>query len=142
MYTAVVLSPSSAALLQGIVRGKTNLEELGFVFMTDRMALPHHMTINMGRLNPSLNDPDILGQRAMLSGSLIAYDVASGVCAAKISSAKIGERELHTANAQAHVTVCLRPHVRPKESNTLFASNTYESVTQDFALEGIVQQCP
>jgi len=84
MYTAAVLTPISAQLLNWIARGTLN-QDHDFVFKTSQgMSLPHHMTINLGPLDESLHDRSLLGCEASLRIDTLIYNQDLGVCATPV----------------------------------------------------------
>lgn len=126
MYTAAVLSEISANLLKWIVRASTTLEKDGFRFCTANGVLPHHMTINLGELDASLNSPTILDQDVTLSFQEIYFDYTLGVCAAKIIEAKLQDGyPIYSNNDVPHVTACMKPDSKPKFSNKLFLTSQH-----------------
>jgi hypothetical protein len=128
MYTCIKLSPISGALLKWIVRGTLRLEDAGFVFVTDNGdPLPHHMTINLGGFDKTLNDELVLGRIARLTVREIVADMELGVCAATVIQPEaliptdMSHRPLPitSKNKVPHITLCLKPGSKPKWSNDL-----------------------
>lgn len=147
MYTAAVLKPTSAALLKWILRATINLETQGFCLKTQAgEPLPHHMTINMGSLDQSLNPPALLGANVLLCIDGLVYDTELGVCAAPVVFAKWStaghDREIQTCNVYPHITVCLKPPNKPVLSNTLLKKGGKVHVLDEmYKLEAVVQEC-
>lgn len=129
MYTAAVLTPISAELLKWIMRGTVALEDEGFVTETGQgNPLPHHMTINMGSFDKSLNRPEIVGEPALLKVDRLVYNHTLGVCAAKVVEAMAYSTDpdvepdpmpIRSANIVPHITVCIKPSSKPMLSNQM-----------------------
>jgi len=146
MYTAAVLNNISSQLLRWIMRGTVNLESQGYNFGNN---LPHHMTINMGKLDVSLNSKSILSCPALMKVSELRFDHDLGICAAPVDEA-IALRmddsdpivQIQTINEQPHITICLKPGVRPVTSNELLAISNAEVVKLDevYELSGTIQE--
>jgi hypothetical protein len=125
MYTAAVLSPVSGLLLKWIARATLDhLTEQGYEFRTPQgVALPHHMTINLGKPDELLNAADILEMPAVLTVEELVYNDVIGICAYPVvkAAAKVGGRweGIVSANAEPHITCCLKPGAKPKDSNRM-----------------------
>lgn len=153
MYAAAVLSKASADLLKGFVIGHSELDSYEFE-TGNGDPLPHHMTINLGAFDTSLNDASLLGCQAVLIINEIVYDDTLGVCAAPViaSQAKlnpVGPRHLwkaiKTINQHAHITCCIKPGSKPKFSNsmlTMLGPNTkIIGLDKCYELEAIICNC-
>ena len=147
MFTAAVLTDNSADLLKWIMRGTLNLEEEGFVLKT--MAgqdLPHHMTINLGPLDETLNPREVLGADVLLEINCLVYCHKLGVCASPVIGQLVldvpGCESLQLINEQPHITVCVRPPAKPKMSNDLFKKQavTYK-LDKSYYLDAKIQEC-
>ncbi len=144
MFTAAVLRPTSAALLKWIMRATLNLETQGFCLKTQAgEPLPHHMTINMGSLDESLNPSTLLGKDVFLHIDGLVYDTELGVCAAPVFYAWWGmDRHIQTSNIYPHITVCVKPPSKPVLSNELLKKGGKVHVLDDvYKLEAVVQEC-
>jgi hypothetical protein len=148
MYTAAVLTGTSRTILQWLLKKTFDYTVLGYLLETPRGdPLPHHMTINLGFLDETLNPKTLLGKTCKLEVDGIYRDDSIGVCAAHVSKAtdesSIIIQTLHDCKgkSQKHITLCLKPQVKPVSSNELFQS---EKVTvyaiEPFILEGIIQE--
>ena len=145
MYTAAVLLPSSQDLLRWIMRGTIKLEDKGFEIQTEGgLALPHHMTINMGKLDVSLNAESIFNCPAILTIDKLIYCKSLGVCAAPVKQAialRLQDDDpmvaIKTINEHPHITVCLKPGVRPIASNELLDKQDgyVTKLDKDYGLE-------
>lgn len=121
MYTAIVLDEKSVGILKNISR---QLDLEGFVYETPQgEPLPHHMTINLGPLDKSLNNPKILGKKAKLVVDGLWFSREIRACAARVIYAHCGDDEIQSFNEQSHVTICLLPPAKPVQSNDLFDSD-------------------
>lgn len=156
MYTAVVLSPMSVSLLKWVVRATVDLENKGFLFRTGRGdPLPHHMTLNLGHFDTALNDQVIMGGLVQLEVRALHYNEKIGVCAAPVTWAKALREsdegrdldwvDVKSANPCPHVTVCLLPQCKPKESNRMLEEpdplTVIVPLTDWVRLEGTVEIC-
>lgn len=156
MYTAAVLTNISAQLLRWIMTARVDLEKEGFVLETAQgMSLPHHMTIALGKVKEGLHDHPIIGEKATLVVDRFVYDLDLGVCAAPISKAlcrvsmeghKVVPIPIHSTNAVPHITICIKPGVRPMVSNQMLENaHAYESthtivLDQKYHLEAMIQE--
>ena len=143
MFTAAVLGRISVALVTWILRGTIDLESKGFYLETPGGdPIPHHMTINLGSLNQSLNPPTILGQTVFLHINQLVYDTDLGVCAAPVFLAEWQGREICTIHAHPHITVCLKPGVKPVLSNKLLEQGgQIYWLDESYCLNATVQEC-
>jgi hypothetical protein len=155
MYTAVVLFPEEQQKLKQSFQSL--LEGMNFQFQTPNGdGLPHHMTINLGSFNNELNDPAIFHQTAKLTVSGIYFDNQLGVCAARVIKAVVGETEIFTINQQKHITMALKPGVKPFISNKIQWNSspefvisggvsaliaTHGVILHTMELSGIIQEC-
>lgn len=146
MFTAAVLQPNSAALLKWIMRGTLDLESEGFQLTTKAGdPLPHHMTLNMGRFDESLNPRAMLGQSVVLHVDRLVADPQLGVCAAPVNLAEWQGGEVRTVNTHPHITVCLKPGSKPMLSNEMLNRLSNVKVfplDEVYRLEAIVEECP
>jgi hypothetical protein len=147
MYTAAVLSPTSAQLLKWIMRGTIALEGEGFVTETAQgHPLPHHMTINMGNLDSSLNPKAILGEPVILEIDRLVYNYTLGVCAAKVTRAAHSYKswKIKSANIVPHITVCIKPGSKPMFSNQMLETpsphNVEVELDQPYELDAVVME--
>lgn len=141
MYTAAVLTPPARQLLQQKLEEKRNMS--AFVFETKSgEILPHHMTINMGSFDSSLNDPDCLGKGVTLWVTRFRYN--DKVCCAEVVSADIEGKPIRTMNDQKsgkHITMCLRPPGKPVDSNELFKDGASIIEIDELRLDAVIQEC-
>lgn len=150
MYTAAVLTQNSSDLLLWIMRGTLNLENKGYFAETAQgQYLPHHMTINMGRIDESLNHHSIVGLTAKLQVDSLIYDDAIGVCAAKVIDARCirnakSQMKLCCKNSHPHITVCLKVNSKPVESNLLFKEgllcSTELQLDKTYELDAVIRE--
>lgn len=146
MYTAAVLSQLSADLLKWIVRGTSDLEQWGFEFKTERGdPLPHHMTINLGDFDYSLNNGfTLLNCPVQLTVEEIVYNHVLGVCAAPvIKMVGLGDDEIKTVNAIPHITLCIKTGSKPVISNKMLETPSPHTrrrkLDKQYILEAIVE---
>jgi len=120
MYTAAVLDEPSASFLRSF--SEENLGDLSkFVFLTNQgQRLPHHMTVNLGPFHIDLNPGLSLGDTVILRVDKLARNDRIGVCAACVEAAVCDSKPLRSTNRHPHVTVCIMPWSRPKDSNKIF----------------------
>jgi len=152
MYTAAVLTPTSAQLLRWIVIGTLDLESHSFLFETSRrQKLPHHATINMGRFDEGLNHRELLGSKVAMKIDKIVYNEELGVCAAIVQSAETRDEDESTvtlsfSNPHPHITICLQEHGKPVFSNEMLdipsPNNIKVGLDQTYELEAIIRECP
>lgn len=147
MYTAAVLKPTSVELLKWIAIAKLSPQNNDYKFETKSGDyLPHHMTINLGALNKELNPEDILGKEIEISFREILINNHLGVCAAEVLQAKTKESQIiKSTNKYPHITICLKPNVKPVTSNLLFeghseAETIRVKLDKIYTLEAIVQE--
>lgn len=120
MYTAAVLCQEDVTELKLIADQKLGLSENNYVFHTARGdKLPHHMTINLNKIDPLFNDIEILGKKCELEIDGIAFDHFKNVCAARVKRATVEDKEIRVANKQKHITIALRNGAKPAASNDL-----------------------
>jgi len=138
MYTAAVLRPDSALKLKQIMREKIDLENLGFECKTPQgEPLPHHMTLNLGLFDNTLNDPELLGSEIVLTVDSLWYCEMIGACAAKV----IDSQSAKSINTQKHITICLKPPAKPFQSNKLFEPMTKQIMLDaPLTLEASIQE--
>lgn len=157
MYTAAVLTPMSAMALEWMVKAKLGLQDQGFVFKTAQgQRLPHHMTINLGKLDEKLNSREIMGKKAELMVERLVYSDTLGVCAAPVLFAKAlmneGEGlekgdwvDVVSNNPEPHITCCIKPQSKPKLSNQMLEFPSPLTVTvqldEPVWLEAVIQEC-
>lgn len=153
MYVAAVLYPEAAQVLKRLVLVVlkdsicVDLISSGWLFETPTGGeLPHHMTINMGPLDETLNPPSILDQEVSLRVSHIYYDPILGACAVAVNSAwRAGDAGLvQSKNDQPHITVALKPGVKPKVSNDLFGprrDTTVKLLFDGLTVKGTIKLC-
>ncbi len=154
MYIAAVLDQASILILRGAVRDAildaicVDIEAEGFKFETPAGGpLPHHMTINMGEFDETLNKRSILGKPVEIGVDYVFYDPVLGVCAVTVDECEAGEypdsNEVHSANARPHITVALKPGVKPKTSNELFGPRKTTTVKLELGLllDGTIAVC-
>ena len=119
MYTAAVLNDISVKILKEAA--ERTLDLAGFEFCTTAgNPLPHHMTINIGPFNTTINDPNLLGEDCVISIREFLICEKIGVCAANVLLAKFGMTNINSTNLHRHITVCLKPPAKPAHSNDLF----------------------
>lgn len=139
MYIGAVLDVVEVLLLKQTLLAYLDPKPLGFIFETKSgMMLPHHMTINMGKFDDSLNDPSILGQEVRLEISKFLYN--ENICCAAVDSALLSDKTpVHSSNKNKHITMCLRPPTKPVESNKLFEKSSVLHV-DPFVIYATVQE--
>lgn len=152
MYTAAVLTPNSSGLLRWAAKA-VGLEEKGFGFsqgLEDKIHYPHHMTINLGGIDEELNARETLDQPARLYVKKFGWCDRLGVCAALVFEAEVEMQEwpakywetLYSFNVHPHITMCTRPHVPPKLSNDMLASDNinWVDLDQTYMLDAVVKE--
>ncbi len=112
-YTGVVLTESSRdKLLEHI---KNHLEPLlrqGFSLQTKNGSpLAHHVTINLGNFDPSLNNINTLGQTVPILVNSWAFDE-------KVAAVGV-EIPLKSNNVKPHITIAISKEGKPVYSNNL-----------------------
>lgn len=120
MYTAAILDHRSVDSLRN--QAEQLLGDLSaFRFSTSQgHRLPHHMTVNLGSLDESLNPRSMLGRPVILKVNKLARNDSTGVCAACVETSLCESSLLRSANAQPHITICIMPWAKPKDSNAIF----------------------
>lgn len=123
MYTAFVIDLADRVRLSEVVRSVCPVDKLGFQFKANNYPLPHHLTLNLGAFDSTLNDASALEARGELVIDAFCLDETLGVCAARVARAVVrpdeGEFKLRSTNEHPHVTMCLRPGTKPAISNKL-----------------------
>ena len=152
MYTAVVLDQSAVVALTQKMRETVNLEPKFSLDGPEGYPLPHHMTINLGKLDEKLNDEWILRADAVeLTVDAFLWCEKIGACAARVTEAFAFDgagnpyriTSFNDGKSHKHITTCLMPGVKPFKSNALWDDPskvnifTFEPVT----LEGSVKEC-
>lgn len=144
MFTAAVLRPTSAALLKWIMRGTIDLESHGFFLKTPQgTPLPHHMTINMGQFDTKLNSKLFTGDVALLSINQLCHNFRIGACAAEVVLANVERVDVvETINKHPHITICLMPGAKPKQSNDIFEADdsVFTKLDTSYELEAIIEE--
>ena len=154
MYTAAVLTDISSQLLRWLMTARIDLEQHDFVLQTPQgQSLPHHMTISLGKVEDGLHDHPIIGAEVDLHVTRIAYSLSLGVCAAPVYKAvywhdveergvKLTPFPIHSMNMVPHITICIKPEVQPKDSNTMFEGKNFQYINldQDYCLKAIVEE--
>jgi|LSQX01.1.fsa_nt_gb hypothetical protein len=122
MYTAAILDESSVKTLRALSEKAFDLT--GFQFLTAQgQTLPHHMTVNLGPLDPGLNPGIELDETTGLVVSRLGRNDRIGVCAAQIETSLCGSKRLRSANRFPHVTLCIMPWAKPKDANKIFSED-------------------
>jgi hypothetical protein len=135
MYTAAVLRPNSVLELLQALRETTDLESRGFVCLTPQgEPLPHHMTINLGTFDDSVNKPELLGKSAILYVDSIWYCDEIGACAAQVCKAYSEGNPVNSINEHKHITICLKPPAKPVYSNKIFDSGKSVKLSKNLVL--------
>lgn len=121
MYIAAVLTPESVeALKLSFEQNVPEKDRSGLVYdSVSGYLLPHHMTINMGKLDESLNSPEILGKKAVIFVQKFWVNQKIGVAAAEVSGNQGDGFVVKVANLSPHVTVALRIGCKPFFSNMM-----------------------
>ena len=153
IYTAAVLNENSAHLLRWLTKALTDLENEGYVFKTTQgEPLPHHMTLNLGTFDESLNKRNVLGGFAELHIDRISFNHNIGICAAPVNKARVETTaftssewvDLNSMNDHPHITTCVKPGVSPKFSNDMLDNATQGTIEvlldQTYILEGWVKE--
>lgn len=107
----------------------------GYRMATPHYSLPHHMTINMGDFDQSLNDKSVLGQEIEMYIDGFSYSNELGIAAARVVRT---EPEINTINEQPHITIAIQPHGKPFLSNKLDWENQFISLNRTIAFSGVV----
>lgn len=152
MYTAAVLVDGQRNLLQIALSELLDLEAEGFLFQTPKGdALPHHLTINMGEFDEVLNCRSMLGMPVELVVDGFWYDRDLGVCAARVSRATcciVGDERqadyyesVKTVNESPHITMCLKPGVKPFLSNKLNWAGPGLMLPEPLKLQAKIEVC-
>ena len=134
-YTAVVLEKTSIQLLTYAMKAVTNLVQKGFILKAHDYRLPHHMTINMGEFDLTLNHEGVLASDyAELQIDEIFWSESVGVAAFRVAS-KISYSDmpskivtLNDKDSRAHITAAIKHGVKPFRSNDLFADEPPEDL--------------
>lgn len=119
MYIAAVLEIGCQAKLRDAFLSKISLENYEFISASG--PLPHHMTINMGEFDETLNPISILEEQVEMMVQGFYFDHLLNVCAAKVTSAKLvsSAEKVNIKNAQPHITLAIRPPGKPFNSNKI-----------------------
>ncbi len=151
MYTAVVLDQSAVAALTQKLRETVNLEPEFSLDGPEGYPLPHHMTLNLGKLDTKLNAEWMLNAECELIVDAFLWCDKIGACAARVVKALVfddsgnpGElASFNDGKSHKHITTCLKPGVKPFKSNALWDDPskvnifTFDPIT----LEGVVKEC-
>ncbi len=156
MYTAVKLNRPSIQLLTWAIKATLNPEHFGLKFASKSYALPHHMTINLGKIDTKLNMKEYLNKKAFLQVSKAVMDIDyHGVCACEVEKAVIYQTDdlladgvsfrINTMNEKPHITCALAKDVNPVASNAMledkYAENFRIKIFKDpLLLFGVVQE--
>lgn len=140
MYTAAVLTPQSSDLLQSKFEEKINPKLLGFIFETKYgQKLPHHVTINLGTFDESLNALDILRSPIKIWTHKFLYN--ENICCAVVDKIETKSGvSINCRNEFPHITTCLRPPTRPFESNELFTNAASAINIDELVLDAFIEE--
>lgn len=141
MYTAAVLRPESVEILLETLREKLDLEEHGFACVTPQgEALPHHMTINLGSFDTTVNKPELLGRSTILFVDSLWFCKTIGACAARVTRAYSDGEEINSINQNKHITICLKPPAKAFHSNKIFEAGECVMLEQQLNLMADIQE--
>jgi hypothetical protein len=143
MYTAAVLSDFSKTALEMALLEFEDFTLSGFRFSTAQGGrLPHHMTINLGKFDESLNNITLLGAHVKLQVDRFYYNREIGVCAARVSSSSVYLTTINDEYNQRHITMCLKWPAKPYDSNLLdFDVGPCYILNEPLVLETIIEEC-
>lgn len=153
MYTAAVLEDGQRNLLQiALTEVAPDIEDKGYLFETSRGdLLPHHMTINMGDFDQALNCISMGGMPVEVTIDGFWYDHKLGVVAARVADALctiVGDErqcdyheQVKTINEHRHITMCLKPGVKPFTSNKLDWSKPGLMLKEPMKVKARIQVC-
>lgn len=141
MYTAAVLRPDSVSELLREFREIADLENQGFVCLTPQgESIPHHMTINLGNFDTTVNNPELLGKPAVLYVDSIWYCKEIGACAAHVKSSYSDGKSINSINEHKHITICLKPPAKAFHSNKIFEKGQCLKLPEDLVLMADIQE--
>jgi len=118
-YTAAVLIDGQDSLLRNSLLSLKDFVTEGFVFHTPNYSLPHHLTINMGNFDASLNCISLFESIVDIVVDGFWYCLELGISAARVINCTSKEKFVKTINQNPHITMCLRSGVKPFLSNKL-----------------------
>lgn len=160
MYIAAILDDVSVQKIKNTLKADWFLDRKmtfdqefpDFLYQTEAgMPLPHHMTVNLGSLDKSLNDPRIIGKPVRLICKNVYVNNWMGVCAIVVDNAyveiEIGQPwvDLKTSNVIPHITVCIKKGVKPKTSNDMLSSKFDDDtrhlmISHELHLDAIIEE--
>jgi len=146
MYTAVVLTETSRARIKHTFSSHFSLlEQLGFQMKNAQGDdLLHHVTVNLGNFDMTLNDPELIGKEITFKLISLGEDekvVALGVeCEVFKERAIFGNPKVLSFNTKPHVTAMINPSKggKPVMSNGIAVWNTITPIT----VQGVLQVEP
>lgn len=148
LYTSAVLVHESVDLLRLLTIDSIDaIQSRGFKFKTANGYLPHHMTINMGKIEAGPLNRSNINSFVKLEVSQIVLDEKLGVCAAIVDNAYYQElstewKPLKSMNLHPHITIALKEGVKPVSSNEMLSSSCYQVFILDkrYTLNAVVDE--
>jgi len=110
-YTAIILDPTYSAELK---RATTEFVPEGW------RVFCHHLTLNMGRMDADLNDPELHGSECIIEIDAIGMNDKAVAVRASSFSTENGTA-LNSMNKVPHITVAVNTEngAKPKDSSTI-----------------------
>ena len=141
MYTAAVLQPESADVLKQAMRDAIDLENRGFECVTPQgEPLPHHMTMNLGPFDSTVNKSELLGKPAILWIDSLWWCETIGACAARVNRAYSEGELINSSHDNKHITICLKPPAKAFHSNKIFDGGKMIILKQPLTLMADIQE--
>jgi len=142
MYTAVVLDEKSRKNLLNVFADEIRALQ-GFQIKTAQGdSLVHHVTVNMGDFDESLNDKSLLGQEVVMNVVSFAKDervAAFGVEFLRRNNKSVfGTPSINTINNIPHITAAIKEGGKPFYSNKL---TNWKPTYKVVEVCGILQVC-
>jgi SAM-dependent methyltransferase len=122
----------TGVLLDGVSRRRL-LERLGPSIPAHCVTIAHHLTLNLGPLDPALNPPDLLGRTVTLR-------VVSRAGNERVTAAGV-ETPLRTHSGRPHITLAcdFAGGAEPRESLDL---TDWQPLPEPFEVSGTVREVP
>lgn len=134
MYACILLNQDDAEFLKTEFQNVIGTKFFNYRMETPHYKLPHHMTINMGEFDESLNPIYHVGKPVDMYIDGFAYDNDLGVAAARVF---MTDPNIVTINKQPHITMALQKQGKPFFSNQLNWDNVIK-ISRSIVVSGIV----
>lgn len=129
MYTGLIIDAQSKQLLTWAFKALIpDWENRGYLFRTQHNhPLPHHMTINMGKFDNTLNNKSILGSEGeclatelVIGTDAVAFKVEAALAYCPDEDDLVEIVTMNDKKSHAHITAAIVAGAKPFQANYLF----------------------